>query len=92
MQLDSVARNILAEAGYAKYFTHRLGHGIGVTVHEPPFLYIPDETVLRSNMTFTVEPSIRLPNSYACRVEDVVLVTAKGGVPFNKYHKELTII
>lgn len=92
MQLDTVARSILEAAGYGANFTHRLGHGIGVTVHEPPFLYKPDETVLRSNMTFTIEPSIRLPNSYACRVEDVVMVTSKGGVPFNSYHKELTII
>ncbi len=92
LQLDSVARNIIENAGYGACFTHRLGHGIGVTVHEPPFLYQPDATVLVSNMTFTVEPSIRLPNSYACRVEDVVMVTNNGGVPFSNYHKELDII
>ena len=71
---------------------HRLGHGIGVTVHEPPFLYMPDETILRSQMTFTVEPSIRLPNSWGARVEDVVMVTDNGGVPFSTYIKELTEI
>jgi len=87
-----VARGIIEDAGYGEFFTHRLGHGIGVTVHEPPFLYIPDETVLVSNMTFTVEPSIRVPNGHGCRVEDVVMVTEKGGVPFSNYHKELTVI
>jgi len=61
-------------------------------VHEPPFLYIPDETVLRSGMTFTVEPSILLPGSWSARVEDVVMVTDKGGFPFSNYHKELTTI
>lgn len=91
-QLDRVARKIIEEAGYGQYFTHRLGHGIGVTVHEPPFLYPPDETRLSSNMTFTVEPSIRLPNSYACRVEDVVMVTEEGGLPLTNFHKELTVI
>jgi len=90
--LDRVARGVIEAAGYGECFVHRLGHGIGVTVHEPPFLYIPDDTVLRSGMTFTVEPSILLPNSWSARVEDVVMVTEKGGVPFSNYHKELTTI
>jgi Xaa-Pro aminopeptidase len=90
--LDRVARGVIEDAGYGENFVHRLGHGIGVTVHEPPFLYIPDETVLRSGMTFTVEPSILLQASWSARVEDVVMVTDKGGVPFSNYHKELTTI
>ena len=91
-QLDRVARNIIKTEGYGEYFTHRLGHGIGVTVHEPPFLYPPDETTLVSNMIFTVEPSIRLPNAYGCRVEDVVLVSEEGGLPLTNFSKELTVI
>ena len=90
--LDTVARSVIEEAGYGENFVHRLGHGIGVTVHEPPFLYIPDDTLLRSGMTFTIEPSILLRGSWSARVEDVVMVTDKGGVPFSNYHKELTII
>ena len=90
-QLDNVARNIIRKAGYGQGFTHRLGHGIGVTVHEPPFLYPPDDTLLVSGMTFTIEPSIRLLDSYGCRVEDVVMVTEKGGIPFSNFHKELTV-
>jgi len=91
-QLDVVARDIIEQAGYGSNFVHRLGHGIGVTVHEPPFLYRPDDTLLRKCMTFTVEPSILLFGEWSARVEDVVMVTEKGGVPFSKYHKELTII
>jgi Xaa-Pro aminopeptidase len=91
-QLDSVARGIVERAGYGPNFVHRLGHGIGVTVHEPPFLYLPEDTVLRKGMTFTVEPSILLFGEWSARVEDVVMVTAKGGVPFSSYHKELTTI
>ena len=91
-QLDRVARRIIERAGYGEGFVHRLGHGIGVTVHEPPFLYQPDETLLVSGMTFTVEPSIHLPEGYWCRVEDVVMVTEKGGLPFSNFHKELTVI
>jgi Xaa-Pro dipeptidase len=92
MALDRVARDIIENQGYGECFVHRLGHGIGVTVHEPPFLYIPDETVLRSGMTFTVEPSILLPGSWSARVEDVVMVTDNGGIPFSHYSKELTVI
>lgn len=91
-QLDSVARGIIERAGYGANFVHRLGHGIGVTVHEPPFLYIPDDTLLKTGMTFTIEPSILLFGEWSARVEDVVMVTKNGGVPFSNYHKELTTI
>jgi Xaa-Pro dipeptidase len=91
-QLDSVARGIVERAGYGPNFVHRLGHGIGVTVHEPPYLYLPDDTVLREGMTFTVEPSILRFGEWSARVEDVVMVTKKGGVPFSNYSKELTTI
>ncbi|MCW4048205.1 MAG: Xaa-Pro peptidase family protein [Candidatus Bathyarchaeota archaeon] len=91
-QLDLVARGIIERAGYGENFVHRLGHGIGKTVHEPPFLYIPDDTVLKEGMTFTVEPSILLFGEWSARVEDVVMVTKHGGVTFSNYHKELTTI
>ncbi len=91
-QLDSVARGIIERGGYGENFVHRLGHGIGITVHEPPYLYIPDDTVLQESMTFTVEPSILLFGEWSARVEDVVMVTKEGGVPFSSYHKELTVI
>jgi len=79
-EADKVARAVIEAEGYGPYFTHRLGHGIGVTVHEPPFLDGVNPTVLRANMTFTVEPSIRIPDRFGNRVEDVVLVTEQGGV------------
>jgi len=71
---------------------HRLGHGIGLTVHEPPFLYLPDDTVLQGGMTFTVEPSILLRGEWSARVEDVVLVTEEGGVPFTNYSRDIAIV
>ena len=91
-QLDSVARGIIERAGYGENFVHRLGHGIGLTVHEPPYLYIPDRTLLAEGMTFTVEPSILLFGEWSARVEDVVLVTKTGGVTFSNFHKDLTTI
>ncbi len=91
-QLDSVARGIIERAGYGDNFVHRLGHGIGLTVHEPPYLYIPDRTLLAEGMTFTVEPSVLLFGEWSARVEDVVLVTKTGGVTFSNFHKDLTTI
>lgn len=91
-QLDSVARGIIERAGYGENFVHRLGHGIGLTVHEPPYLYIPDDTPLAEGMTFTVEPSVLLFGEWSARVEDVVLVTKTGGVTFSNFHKDLTTI
>ncbi len=91
-QLDSVARGIIERAGYGDNFVHRLGHGIGLTVHEPPYLYIPDDTMLQEGMTFTVEPSVLLFGEWSARVEDVVLVTKTGGVTFSNFHKDLTTI
>jgi Xaa-Pro aminopeptidase len=79
-QANATARKVMEEGGYGPEFSHRLGHGIGVTVHEPPWLDVVDDTVLQAGMTFTVEPSIRMANGYHNRVEDVVLVTEAGGV------------
>jgi Xaa-Pro aminopeptidase len=55
-------------------------------------LYLPDDTMLQEGMTFTIEPSILLFSEWSARVEDVVMVTKDGGVPFSNYHKELTVI
>ncbi len=81
--VDAAARDFLAEAGRGPQFIHRLGHGIGVDVHEHPFLCNTDHTVLRDGMTFTVEPSLWVNREYFVRVEDVVVVTPDGGVSLN---------
>ncbi|MEZ4617114.1 MAG: M24 family metallopeptidase [Caldilineaceae bacterium] len=55
---DAAARQVIADAGYGEAFMHRLGHGIGMDVHEPPFLTAGDQTILQPGMCFTAEPSI----------------------------------
>ena len=91
-QVNAIARKVIGDEGYGLNFTHRLGHGIGVTVHEPPWLDVIEQTVLQANMTFTVEPSIRVPDKFGNRVEDVVLVTASGGVSlYNADHRLFVI-
>jgi len=91
-QANAAARQVMEEGGYGPEFSHRLGHGIGVTVHERPFLDVMDDTVLRENMAFTVEPSIRIDGGYHNRVEDVVLVTETGGVSLYETDHRLYIV
>ncbi len=82
--LDKVARNFIRDAGYVNNeFFHRLGHGIGIDVHEYPFLNDGYDEPLQNNMTFTIEPSLLFDNIWT-RVEDVVVVTPNGGVSLNK--------
>ncbi len=91
-QLDDVARSIIADAGYGEQFIHRLGHSIGKDVHEPPFLLEADQTVLRTGMCFTIEPSVVLDDGGFIRVEDVVMVGPDGGVNFNSTSHELRVL
>ena len=60
-------------------FRHRMGHGIGLDVHERPFISVEDETPLEAGMTFTDEPSILLDGRFGVRVEDVIAVSEDGG-------------
>ncbi len=91
-ELNRIGRWVIEDAGLGQYFTHRLGHGIGIDVHEAPFLYELDQTILKGGMCFTVEPSIVIPDEVGVRVEDVVLVTDHGGEAFSKFTKELLVI
>lgn len=90
--LDRVARSIIAEAGYGEKFIHRLGHSIGKDVHEPPFLLEGDDTILRTGMCFTIEPSVFMDDGSFVRVEDVVMVTPSGGEHFNQTDHDLRVL
>lgn len=88
-QVDAACRNLIREQGYEKYFIHSTGHGIGLDVHEPPWLRMKNEEALRENMAVTVEPGIYLENKFGVRIEDSIIVT--GGRPkvLNRYTKDL---
>jgi Xaa-Pro aminopeptidase len=90
--LDRVARAMIEHAGYGPQFIHRLGHAIGKDVHEPPFLLEGDDTVLRTGMCFTIEPSVLMHDGVFIRVEDVVMVTPNGGENFNATGHVLRVI
>ncbi len=91
-EADRAARRVIEDAGYGAGFRHRLGHGIGMDVHEPPFLTAGDQTVLQPGMCFTVEPSIILDDRWMVRVEDVVVVRSGGGEPLNTFPRDLLVV
>lgn len=91
-EADQAARSLIVEAGLGEAFRHRLGHGIGLDVHEPPFLTQSDHTILQPGMCFTVEPSLIFPWRCSARVEDVVLVGENAGIPLTSGFRELHIV
>lgn len=91
-EADAAARAVIEQAGYGQAFRHRLGHGIGLDVHEAPFLTAGDQTPLEEGMLFTVEPSIMQFESYSARVEDVVVVRPGGGEALTSGFQTLHVV
>lgn len=77
-EVDRLARDVITEAGYGDYFTHRTGHGLGMEAHEPPYIYQGNPLILESGMVFTIEPGVYLPGKYGVRIEDDVVVEDEG--------------
>ena len=90
--LNAIAHDSIDAAGYEGRFFHRLGHGIGLDVHEYPYLDAGYTELLRPGMTFTVEPSIFIPDEALIRVEDVVLLTENGAEVLNRSGKEPFVV
>ncbi|MGX7263913.1 aminopeptidase P family protein [Enterococcus crotali] len=91
-ELDEVARGVIIGYGYGEYFNHRLGHGIGTTVHEYPSLVTGNDLVIEEGMCFSIEPGIYIPNKVGVRIEDCLHVTESGCEAFTKTSKELMIL
>ncbi len=77
-QVDKIARDIIEEAGFGPYFSHSLGHGVGLAVHEGPGLRRESTLVLQPHMTATIEPGIYIPEVGGCRIEDLLFLTEDG--------------
>lgn len=90
--IDITARSIITNAGYGEYFTHRLGHGLGIGVHEYPSITSTNHLLLQKGMVFTVEPGVYVPNVGGVRIEDDIIITEDGVEVLTKYPKELQIL
>jgi D-alanyl-D-alanine dipeptidase len=77
-EVDRATRAPIARAGMGAYFNHRTGHGLGLEVHEPPYIMETGDTVLEPGMVFSVEPGLYFPGRFGIRIEDIVAVTADG--------------
>ena len=86
--VDLAGRRVIEKAGYGEYFTHRIGHGLGLDVHEPPYIVSGNRRKLEPGMVFSVEPGIYLPDKWVIRIEDIVHVTEDGAESFYKSSKE----
>ena len=84
-EVNAACRRPIEEAGLGEHFRHRMGHGIGMDVHERPFISTEDETPLQVGMTFTDEPSIIIPGRFSVRIEDIVVCEEDGGRTLNEY-------
>jgi len=90
--VDAAARDRIAAAGFGEYFIHRTGHGIGLDVHEEPYIGAGSDLELRPGMAFSVEPGIYLPGRWGARIEDIVVVTEDGVQPLNNRPHELAVL
>jgi Xaa-Pro dipeptidase len=87
--VDQTTRAIIQQAGYGDYFIHRTGHGIGMEVHEPPYIFGENDLILSPGMAYTIEPGIYLPSRAGVRIEDNVVITDRGCDVLSNLPREL---
>jgi len=90
--VDRAARAVIADAGYGEHFIHRVGHGIGLSIHEPPYMVEGETRPIEPGMCFSVEPGIYLPGRFGVRIEDIVVATDDGGRRLNAASREMRIV
>jgi Xaa-Pro aminopeptidase len=91
-RIDAIARRVIAAGGFDGYFTHRVGHGIGLEVHEDPYMVAGNATPLRPGMAFSVEPGIYLPGRWGVRLENIVMCGAAGPEVLNRSSLHLRVV
>ena len=91
-EIDRAARKVITDGGYGEYFIHRVGHGIGLTTHEPPYMVEGEEHLIEPGMCFSIEPGIYLPGRFGVRIEDIVVATEDGGRRLNNTSREMQIV
>ncbi len=91
-QVDAATRKVVVDAGYGKYFNHRTGHGLGLEIHEPPYIVSGNKTLLQPGMVFTVEPGIYIAGRVGVRIEDDIVITRDGSETLSTLPRELTVL
>lgn len=91
-ELDAVARGIITKAGYGEYFTHRVGHGLGLDVHEHPYLSAGNTQALQAGNAVSDEPGIYLPDRYGVRIEDQLFIHEDGAERMTPLHHDLLVV
>lgn len=91
-EVDLVARRVIETAGFGQYFTHRTGHGIGLSGHEPPSITETNDLPLEAGIAFSVEPGIYLPGEFGVRLEEIVVVTPTGCEVLSRLSRDVRII
>ena len=79
-ELDKIARDVISKEGYGKYFVHSLGHGVGLDIHEWPYVNSRNKIKIQEGMVFTIEPGIYIPGKFGVRIEDMIMITHEGKV------------
>jgi Xaa-Pro aminopeptidase len=91
-EVDAAARVPITEAGFGQQFIHRTGHGIGLDVHEQPYIVAGNDLVLESGMAFSIEPGIYFRGHWGARIEDIVVVTESGVTRLNRRPRDLAVL
>lgn len=91
-EIDRAARDLITAEGFGEYFIHRVGHGLGMDVHEEPYMVGGNTTPLQIGMVFSDEPGIYIEGEFGVRIEDSVVVTENGGRRLNEATRELTVM
>jgi len=91
-EVDNAARKVIEIAGFGEYFVHRTGHGLGLEIHEPPYITSSSEVILEEGMVFTIEPGIYMPGDFGVRLEEVVYLSKNGPRILSGLSRELFVI
>ena len=91
-EVDAAARTAIEDAGFGEYFVHRTGHGLGISIHEPPWIMRGEDVRLEAGMVHSIEPGIYLPGEFGIRLEEIVHITDDGCERFSALPREVHVV